>query len=461
MSAATPSVERQVAAFIEAHGLLVPGQRVVVGLSGGVDSVVLTRALVALRYEVIAVHVHHGQRAQSAMDDVLFAEALANELGLAFSTTRLNLGPSAANLEAQMRAARYQELHAEAKRRGADAVAVGHHRDDQLETVLLNLFRGSGLRGLAGMRPSRTMQPGSDIRLVRPLLGIPRADLVAHARTQGWTWREDPTNADTAFRRNALRHRVVPVLREAFGERVDATVARAADLVAAYLDAAPQPDLSAFDAARTLPLNVLRELPTIWRDDLIGQALARWLPDAPRSQATIEAVAALTDAQVGQFVPLGGAAVWRERAALRFFEHDPRGTWVPVELAYPGACVETVEPVRGTFSATLLDAAPAAETLRDEAPWTVTLDADAVPFPLTVRPWQPGDRMQPLGMNGHQAVSDLLTNAKVSSALRAGWPVVESGGRIVWVAGLRIADHARVTPQTTRTVQLRWANQSA
>ncbi|MEL6446238.1 MAG: tRNA lysidine(34) synthetase TilS [Bacteroidota bacterium] len=467
MSAATPSVERRIAAFIDTHGVLTPGQRVVVGLSGGVDSVVLTRTLAVLGYDVIAVHVHHGQRAQSAMDDAQFAEALADERGLAFSTTRLNLDPSATNLEAQMRAARYDALHAEARRRGAEVVAVGHHRDDQLETVLLNLLRGSGLRGLAGMRPSRTMEPGSEVRLVRPLLGIPRADLVAHARKQGWAWREDPTNVDTAFRRNALRHRVVPVLRETFGESVDATVARAADLVAAYLDAAPQPDLSVFDATRALPLGVLGGLPAVLRDDLISQALARWLPTAPRSQATIEAVSALTEAQVGQFVPLGAAerfgpaVVWREREALRFIGHDPRGTWVPVELAYPGARVETVEPARGTFSATLLDAAPAAETLRDEAPGTVTLDADAVPFPLTVRPWQPGDRMQPLGMNGHQAVSDLLTNAKVSSALRAGWPVVESGGRIVWVAGLRIAEHARVTSRTTRAVRLRWTSRDA
>ncbi|MEM8602152.1 MAG: tRNA lysidine(34) synthetase TilS, partial [Bacteroidota bacterium] len=197
MSAETLSVERRAAAFIEAHGLLVPGQRVVVGLSGGVDSVVLTWTLATLGYEVIAVHVHHGQRAQSAMDDALFAKALADELGLAFNHIRLHMSPSAANLEAQMRAARYQDLHAEARRRCAEVVAVGHHRDDQLETVLLNLLRGSGLRGLAGMRPSRTMQPGSDIRLVRPLLGIPRADLVAHAEARGWTWREDPTNADT------------------------------------------------------------------------------------------------------------------------------------------------------------------------------------------------------------------------------------------------------------------------
>ncbi|MEM8600426.1 MAG: tRNA lysidine(34) synthetase TilS, partial [Bacteroidota bacterium] len=316
------------------------------------------------------------------------------------------------------------------------------------------------------MRPSRTMQPGSDIRLVRPLLGIPRADLVAHAEARGWTWREDPTNADTTFRRNALRHRVVPVLREAFGPSVDATVARAADLVAAYLDAAPLPNLDTFDATRTLPLDVLRALPVVLRDDLIGQALARWLPTAPRSQATIEAVAALTEAQVGQFVPLGAAerfgpaVVWREREALRFFEHDPRGSWAPVELAHPGARIEMVEPARGTLGATLLDAVPAAETLRAEAPWVVTLDADAVPFPLTVRPWQPGDRMRPLGLDGHQTVSDLLTNAKVSSAFRAGWPVVESHGRIVWVVGIRIAEHARVTPQTTRTVQLRWANQN-
>ncbi|MEM6784726.1 MAG: tRNA lysidine(34) synthetase TilS [Bacteroidota bacterium] len=459
MSAETPSLERRVSAFIEAHGLLVPGQRVVVGLSGGVDSVVLTRTLAALGYEVIAVHVHHGQRAQSAMDDALFAKALADELGLAFNHIRLHMSPSAANLEAQMRAARYQDLHAEAKRRGAEVVAVGHHRDDQLETVLLNLLRGSGLRGLAGMRPSRTMQPGSAVRLVRPLLSIPRADLVNHARTQGWTWREDPTNADTAFRRNALRHRVVPVLREAFGRSVDATVARAADLVAAYLDAAPLPNLDTFDATRTLPLDVLRALPVVLRDDLVGQALARWLPDAPRSQATIEAVSALTEAQVGQFVPLGAAerfgpaVVWRERETLQFLDWDPRGTWEEVEVLEAGEFVAT----RGfRIAVEQRDAAPALDTIRAEAPQTVSLDAEQVPFPLSMRPWRPGDRIQPLGMSGHKAVSDLLTDNKALSAYRPGWPVLESRGRIVWVVGMCIAEHARVTEATTRVLRLTW-----
>ncbi|MEM9996310.1 MAG: tRNA lysidine(34) synthetase TilS [Bacteroidota bacterium] len=463
MSAVLPGLERRVAAFIEAYRLLTPGQRVVVGLSGGVDSVVLTRMLVTLGYQVIAVHVHHGQRAQSAMDDALFAEALADHLGVAFNQIRLHMAPAAANLEARMREARYDELHAEAQRVGVDAVAVGHHRDDQLETVLLNLLRGSGLRGLAGMRPARSLRPGSDVRLVRPLLGISRADLVAYAKERGWTWREDPTNADTTFRRNALRHRVVPVLREVFGPGVDASVARTAELAAAYLDATSLPDLAEFDEARALPLDVLAALPGVFRDDLIGRALARWLPGAPRSQATIEAVGALTDAQVGQFVPLGSAGllgpavVWRERETLQFLDWDPRGTWDPVKVAEGGEVVAGSAPRAFRIEIEQRDTVPTLAAMRAEAPQVVSLDAEQVPFPLTVRPWRPGDRMRPLGLNGHKAVSDLLRDTKAPSAYQPGWPVVESDGRIVWVVGIRIAEHARVTAQTAQVVRLRWA----
>jgi tRNA(Ile)-lysidine synthase len=208
--------------IVRDHGLWQPGQHVAVAVSGGLDSVVLLDVLLATRAwhegELSVVTVDHGMRPGSA-EDAVFVADLAREGGLRFRSIALALGPDAS--EDTARTARFAAFDGVP----SDVVALAHHRDDQAETVLLHLLRGTGPAGLSGMAVRRG-------RFVRPLLGEPRDALLAYARHRGLTWREDPSNADPRYLRNRVRHEVLPLLEEVRPGAREA-LARAARAVAA------------------------------------------------------------------------------------------------------------------------------------------------------------------------------------------------------------------------------------
>jgi tRNA(Ile)-lysidine synthase len=208
------------------------GETIVVGVSGGPDSVALLDGLARLSgahsFTLVAAHLDHGLRPDSA-DDVAFCSGLCARLGVAFRSGTADVRGRAARerggLEQAARRARYEFLRAVRREQGAAAIAVAHTRDDQAETVLLRLLRGSGRRGLAGMRARN-----GDV--VRPLLAVSRADVLAHLSARGLPWRDDPTNADRSLLRNRVRHELLPYLEERFNPRLREVLARTAALLA-------------------------------------------------------------------------------------------------------------------------------------------------------------------------------------------------------------------------------------
>lgn len=272
------SLERRVGEAIAARGLWKAGQRVAVTVSGGVDSVVLLDLLAATRGwhggVLSVVTVDHGTRPDGALDVALVA-ARAGALGLPVSRVTLGLGPTAS--EASCRTARYAAFDA----LDVDRVALAHHRDDQVETVLIRLLRGTGPDGLAGMAWRRD-------RYVRPLLGERRDDLLAWARARGLVWREDPTNRSDRFLRNRIRAELVPLLEDLRGG-AGASLARTAALVAedaALLEALALESLG--DGAEGWSTAALAAAPA----PLVRRALARRLPGAGTRHldAVLEAV---------------------------------------------------------------------------------------------------------------------------------------------------------------------------
>ncbi|HEX8386955.1 MAG TPA: tRNA lysidine(34) synthetase TilS, partial [Rubricoccaceae bacterium] len=182
---------------------LAPGDRLAVGTSGGVDSTVLFRSLIALGFDAVAVYVHHGLRAEAA-DEAAFVQDMAREEGAEAVVVRAPVG--AGNRQGEARRARYAALAEAASSLGCTVIATGHTTTDQAETVLMALVRGAGLRGLAGMAPRRPLDaadPGG-LALLRPLLWATRAEVEAEARARGWAWREDASNAGDAYRRNRI-----------------------------------------------------------------------------------------------------------------------------------------------------------------------------------------------------------------------------------------------------------------
>jgi tRNA(Ile)-lysidine synthase len=226
-----PPLVASVARALRAAGRPARGETLVVALSGGADSVALLDALALLRrprgFRLVAAHLDHGLR-PSAVDDAAFCSSLCERLGVPLHTGRADVRARAARdgrgLEDAARRERYAFLRRVLRTEAAAALAVAHTRDDQAETLLLRLLRGAGASGLAAMRPRRG-------RLLRPLLAVPREDVLAHLRARSLEWREDPSNADPAHLRNRVRLELLPYLEQRFNPSARAVVARAATLL--------------------------------------------------------------------------------------------------------------------------------------------------------------------------------------------------------------------------------------
>ena len=454
----------RVAAFIDRHDLLREGAAVVVGGSGGVDSMVCLSVLRRLGYAVHALHANYGLREGADADEALVRRWCHEQTPpIPVEGVRLDAEARAAergeSLQAAAREQRYAALGAHAQSLGVDAVAVGHHQDDQAETLLLNLLRGTGPEGLAGMPPSRPLRDAPDVSLIRPLLGVSRREIEAYAEREGIPWREDPSNQDPAYDRARLRSDVFPLLQEQFPD-VTANLARAAGLMREYVEETLTPALEtrlkrAYEACAAgawLRLDALRAEPPVWRRRLILAALDRALPEAPRSAAVAREIAGLIDAQVGRRVEVGEGAVWRTRDGLRFLPAAARPKPIDSPVAVPWG--ETVSVPQGTLRVELLGERP--DALDAGTPHVEHADADRLVGPLTLRTWRDGDRLRPLGLDGRKRVADLLTDARVPPHRRAAACLLCTDEHPAWLVGHRLDHRVRVRPDTTRVARLTW-----
>jgi tRNA(Ile)-lysidine synthase len=471
---------------------------VIVGVSGGADSVCLLHALHQFTphwgLALHIAHLDHALRPQSA-EDAAWVAALAQRLELPYHTARLASGQlegQPAGLEAAARAARYAFLHAAACAVGEEGkpacVAVAHHQDDQAETLLMHFLRGSGPAGLAGMAWVAPLPhpEGPPVRLIRPFLGVRRADILAYGGAYGLTWREDASNQDTSLLRNRIRQTILPQL-EAINPALTATLGRTADLFAAEAERSRRIDQVAFDALRRdsgspapdrciLDAEGLAALDRATRRGVLRLALTDLGVDL--RDAGLETIDRLLDALAATthssgphpliddvaWTLLGGAAQTQARLSL----HRAAALPVPIDRPYLASPTDRLpRPLapQGMLSAgtwrltsrlTTPDALPAAWCSGDD-PWFAAVDADACPA-LMLCGAQPGMKIAPLGMASQtRSVGDLLTDHKTPVALRAGWPVVvDAQGRVVWVCGLALAHHARITAQTRRVRILTW-----
>ncbi|MEM1054163.1 MAG: tRNA lysidine(34) synthetase TilS [Bacteroidota bacterium] len=419
---------------------------VVVGVSGGVDSVVLLRLLHEAGIPVVVAHVDYGLRPGSA-EDAAFVAGLADSLAVPARVHEAEM-PDEGNRQAVARDLRYAFFREVAVAHGASVVAVGHTATDQAETVLAHLIRGAGAAGLAGMAESRDLAPG--IRLVRPMLGLSREDVERLARTKGWAWREDASNATDSYLRNRMRHKVLPLLEDEGGTGTLKRIAQAAERLRETVEHADS-RLDRVGIPRegggAIPLPALAVLTSSERAEVLASALRRWAPEAPRSARILAQVDGLLEAQVGARVDIGPWVFWREREALVIARRED---------AWPGAVVRVgsaLETPPGVFLARPLSDVPDAFT---SDPNREIVDGVCLRGILRLRPWREGDRFQPLGMNGTVLVSDLLTNRRVAPSDRSRQLVLTREGEIVWVVGHRVAEMGRVTQETAQAVSLEW-----
>lgn len=426
-------------------GLVRAGEPLLVLLSGGVDSVCLLEVCVRLGARVAALHVNYGLR-DGADGDAALCRELCTRLEVPLAVEGVSLAaaePGATgNLQAEARDARYAFAEAYVGREGGD-YAAAHTASDQAETVLYRLAVSPGRRALLGMEARRG-------RLVRPLLAVTRSETRAYCEARGLPWREDPSNADPRFARARVRHEVLPVLR-ALSPAAERTIAETGLLLRdeqEVLEAAVEDALARL-GEQALPLAELRTLPA-GLARLLLRRVAEEAAGEPCSLSRADADAVLSLGERGgtQTLDLGGglrAVV--EYGVLRFSRAREGEPPAPVRLPVPGS-------VR--FGGWEVEARPAgteevaAGAEADDAAVSVAALGDAV----TVRAWQAGDRMRPAGLGGSKSLQDVFTDRKVPRGLRGELPVVETGGEIVWVAGVALAEGYREAAEEGPLVRL-------
>jgi tRNA(Ile)-lysidine synthase len=454
-----------------------PGERVLVGISGGGDSICLLHGLHSLGVPVIAAHLDHGLR-RSSWGDGRHVLRLASSLGVPAVAERIEPGclqAGAGSLEDRARRARYRFLASTARDLACPTIAVGHTQDDQAETVLMHLLRGSGTRGLRGMTPSCGLEEvtgeaqDADLRLVRPLLGVPREATLAYCRQHRLAIRSDPTNAQTAYLRNRIRLELLPLLAT-YNPAVRQTLAHTADILASDAQALesllglvvpellgpPAADYVQVDRAKlvSLPPGVQRVILREILRDLSGEGAEVGFQAVERARACLRSYRRTSLPGDVEMLVEAGNIVFSRAGALR-----------PTPGAHPQ--LEAIDEVRlrvpfryplengWVFEAAEEALAKGTRNFRTDARWETAFDAEAFGRDVTLRAPRPGDRMTPFGAPGSKKLSDLFQEGKVPAVARGLWPVVCQSGSVAWLVGLRRAEVARVGAHTRRVLRLR------
>lgn len=432
----------EVRSYLRRHALFRPGDRVGVAVSGGADSVALLRALLELKSELgivlSVIHLHHGIRGAEADADARFVADLAKHFDLPLHLDRTDTPTHSQreklSLETAARDLRYAFFRRLLESNVCDKIATAHTLDDQAETVLLRILRGTGTRGLAAIPPLRDASPDLAARIVRPLLGTRRADIEAYLKSVHQPWRDDSTNKDPKHLRNRIRHELLPLLERDYNPALRQSLSNLAEIARTEEEhwasqlAVLQP---IFQTDRTLDRAELLALPlALQRRLLVEQADRLHLPVGFDD---IERILHLASNPGTEHEFEGGWLVRSTKTGLIF---EPVNDAMPAErfdllLPVPG---EVTLPSALRLRATLVQPAESASYNA-----STLLACESVQLPLRVRNWQPGDRFWPSGNKQEEKLKRLFQQRHIPADARSGWPVVLSAETIVWVRGFAVA----------------------
>ena len=430
--------------FITSQQLLAPGQHTLLAVSGGVDSIVLTHLFAQAELPFGIAHAHFGLRGAASDADAELVRQLAADYGVPFHEAHFQPQACAqeqgVSLQMAARSLRYDWFQELLQAGPWDQLATAHHADDNVETMLLNLIRGTGVAGLRGILPKQK-------RLIRPLLFATKKEIYTYAQQEGLNWREDASNASLSYRRNQVRHQLVPLL-EGLNPNLAHTFARTSQRMGQIADCFA----TEVQALRTQVRHegALQHIPTT------ALATKSWAAVTLHALleytgATFEQVRQLWSGtgQSGKQLLTNTHSIVQDRAqwvvsARRLTSTaPPHALQLDTPLALPG----------GTLTATLQ---PRQGHVVSPNPCMAALDAAALQWPLTVRSWQPGDVFFPLGMSRRKKVSNFLVDQKVPLPQKQQTYVAINGVDIVWVVTHRLDNRYKITRSTQQLAVLKW-----
>jgi tRNA(Ile)-lysidine synthase len=457
--------------------LLANGERVIVAVSGGVDSMVLLRLLHELAknrgWKLFVAHFNHRLRGKSSDADQQFVRRAAGQLALPFVTDSADVRKMAAiagiSIEMAARNARHEFLARCAKKFRAKKIAMAHHADDQLELFFLRLFRGSGSAALAGMKWRNSSPANGSVQLIRPLLAQSKRQLAAYARKAKIQFREDATNQSAEFQRNRIRLELIPLLRNKYQPALESAVARILEIVGSESEMVKEAATSwlrksikprGADTFDILHVAVQRQVIQLQLEHLgivPSFELVEKLRSTPGSDVSVRLSSdsgfepKLTKSPGNASLCVSrnekGRIEVKTRAATQF---DGEVIRIGLEkaqtpLRFGGLRLEwRVQTRRGT-------------KIPSCRPGQESFDSEKVGNEIILRHWQPGDRFQPIGSSKPVKLQDFFINEKFPRARRHELVLAcTEKGDIFWVEGLRVSERFKLTDQTNRRLQWRW-----
>ncbi len=447
-----------VKAFCETENLLSDNDRILIAVSGGVDSMVLLNVLCQLQetfhLQLHVAHLNHQLRPDSEAD-ATFVVDQAKQKGLAYTLKTLDVASLAnenkQSVETAGRHARYQFLNQVSRAEGLEKIALAHHKNDQAETFFLNIIRGANAQGWGGMKAM------SDC-YIRPLLCVSKSEILQYAKDQNIPFQEDKTNADEQFRRNWVRHRVIPLLEEKNKNFVDSITRNQVIFrqMADYLRQQAEFELRQLLVSKSNhEISIRRQAfidhhPAL-QAELIRLVINNLLGDLNRieSQHILNICDQAKRPTSGQILelPFGLRVNIQPEKLLFTFQIEEFPVLEKQELNIPGEIKWSNWAIKTTLEQ--------ANHPQNMGRLSVCMDWSKIETPLVVRSRQPGDRIDPMGLSGHKKIQDIFVDAKVNRTARNQVPLIEDQQGIIWVVGHCQSERTRVTTASKQVLTIR------
>ncbi len=460
-------LQQKVLETLKKYKMIEPGDTVLVALSGGPDSIALTCLLKDLANDlgitIFAAHLNHGLRGAEADADAKHATEFAKSLNIPITVKKADVltykERHKLSVEMAAREIRYHFLLETARAVKANKIATGHTANDQAEEVLLNLVRGAGLTGLAGIPPVR------EKIFIRPLIRCLKDELLDYLHEKRIPYRIDSTNLDTTYLRNRLRHKVFPLLED-INPRVIRTLSKTSDLVRdeeEFWDSYIEEIFDKISAIYQKSNAIIIEIPQMIRYHIsVQRRIVRYAIKKLKKRIwgigfdRIEDILKIChkDKPGGAIELHGNIVVEAQGNKLLIHENLP-GDRSVFDIEIPSVGKYTIdEPLEATLS--LEYSTLQSINYMHLGKYEAVVDADRVKFPLKIRSVRPGDRFTPLGLEGSKKLQDFFVDEKIPRYLRPHIPIVTDREKIIWVVGYRIDDRVKVTKQTKKIIFMKW-----
>ncbi len=442
--------------------LIEKNNKIVLAVSGGVDSVAMLDcfAIIAPKFglNLAVAHINHKLRGIDSDLDEELVKNLAEKYGLPFFTQAIDVKELAQktcqSIETTARNVRYDFLKKVAQSFDANYIATAHTCDDQAETILINLIKGTGIRGLRGI--AKIIQINKNLYLIRPLLSFPKSTLIEYAKHRNLQWREDKSNFSLDYFRNKIRHELLPLIKKNYNPNIVELLVKTSELAQAYHNyIKPIVEHILKESTKIISPNEIRiEIPKVVNyepflvGELIQEVFTSFLKKPPISFQKIENIRKLFHAQTGKVQQiLSNLIAYKDREYIYLIDKSTKQIQILADVPKLGRYLWN------SSTLIILEEVEKDDFELNENPNIEYFDYDKIQERITIRSWETGDRFVPLGMKKSIKLSDFFVNQKVPKHLKERIPVLVSRGEIFWVGGYRISEKYKVTRKSKRIIR--------